>query len=86
MLNNEYPPLGGGMGMVNYALLKQFANEPVHDLDLITASATSRYTEENIGDQIKIFRLPIGVKNPHHATNRDLIKYFVNALWFSAIG
>ena len=37
MLNNEFPPLGGGTGTVNSELLKQFKKYPEFKIDLITS-------------------------------------------------
>jgi hypothetical protein len=44
MLDNEFPPLGGGMGTVNQALLKCYANVPNLEIDLVT-SAVDSYKE-----------------------------------------
>ena len=81
MLNNEYPPLGGGTGSVNQAILSALAQSEGLNIDLITSSASSRSEEVRPSDTIRIIRLAIGSRNLHHATNRELMTYGGRALW-----
>jgi phosphatidyl-myo-inositol dimannoside synthase len=81
MLNNEYPPLGGGTGSVNQAILSALAHSSELNVDLITSSATSRSEELRPSSTIRIIRLAIGSRNLHHATNRELMTYGARALW-----
>ncbi|MGE0821065.1 MAG: glycosyltransferase family 4 protein [Candidatus Binatia bacterium] len=79
MLNNEFPPLGGGTGTVNLMLLRQFAS--VHNLtiDLIT-SARGRYAEEErFAAGIRLFKVPVNNRNIHHSTARELLMYAFRA-------
>ena len=80
MLNNEYPPLGGGTGSVNQAVLSALARSEGLNIDLITSSASSRSEEVRPSDTIRIIRLAIGSGNLHHATNRELMTYGARAL------
>jgi hypothetical protein len=38
MLNNEFPPLGGGTGTVNQAMLQHFVRVPGLEIDLVTSA------------------------------------------------
>ena len=40
MLDNEFPPLGGGTGVVNYYLLREMSAYDDLHVDLITSSRT----------------------------------------------
>ena len=80
MLNNEFPPLGGGTGTVNRALLKQFASRPGLEIDLITSALGSRSEEESFAPGIKIYKVPVRNRNIHHSSNRELSEYFFRGL------
>ena len=41
MLNNEFPPLGGGTGTVNRAILQRLAAHPGLEIDLVTSALRS---------------------------------------------
>jgi glycosyltransferase involved in cell wall biosynthesis len=76
MLNNEFPPLGGGTGVVNYHLLKQFSR--YHDVwvDVVTSSGNlNTYAVEQFAPRIVVYKLPIHADNIHHATNCELMTY-----------
>lgn len=79
MLDNEFPPLGGGMGTVNHALLKCYAQTPV-EIDLITAALGGREEIEQFADNIRIIKLPVWNKNIHHSTARELLLFAIQAL------
>ena len=80
MLNNEYPPLGGGQANANYYLYKEFEKYKDIQIDIITSS-TNEYKEQNtkIG---KIYFLDIGKKdkNLHFQTSKELITYSLKSL------
>ena len=77
MLNNEFPPSGGGTGTVNQALLQCFARVPGLEIDLITSALGKSAQEETLTDNIRIFKVPVRNKNIHHSSNRELIAYFI---------
>jgi len=81
MLNNEYPPLGGGTGSVNQAVLSALARSEGLRIDLITSSASPRSEEARPSNTTRIIRLAIGSRNLHHATNRELMTYGARGLW-----
>ena len=78
MLNNEFPPLGGGTGTVNLALLRQFANEPELEIDLVTSALGREYEEEQFAERIRIFKVPVNNNNIHHSSNRELLTYTIH--------
>ena len=53
MLNNEFPPLGGGMGTVNRALLQCFEQVPGLEIDLITSALRKRRETEAFAERIR---------------------------------
>lgn len=80
MLDNEFPPLGGGMGTANEALLRRFAHQPNLYIDLITAALGGRGEVVQFADRIRIFKVPVWNRNIHHSTNRELLLYTAQTL------
>ncbi len=80
MLDNEFPPLGGGMGTANQALLRRFARHPELEIDLITAALGGKSEEEQFSDRIQIYKVPVWNRNIHHSSNRELLTYAALAL------
>jgi glycosyltransferase involved in cell wall biosynthesis len=83
MLNNEFPPLGGGTGTVNRALLQRFAQVPGLEIDLITSALGKRPEEERFAEHIRILKVPVKNQNIHHSTSRELLTYTARALPFA---
>jgi len=84
MLNNEFPPLGGGTGVVNYHLLREMAKYNDLYVDLITSSRTrDRHEREEFTPRITIYKVPVGNKNIHHSSNRELLTYAGRGLLLS---
>jgi len=79
MLNNEFPPLGGGTGTVNQAILKQLRDSGDLAIDLITSSPENIYESETFSDRIRIFKVPVNRFNIHHASNKELVLYAIRA-------
>ncbi len=81
MLNNEFPPLGGGTGVVNYHLLREMSACDYLYVDLVTSSRTRRtYETEQFAPRITIYKVPVGNKNIHHSSNRELLAYACRGL------
>lgn len=80
MLNNEFPPLGGGTGTANNALLQHLAQLPELEIDLITSALGNREEEEKFAERIRIFKVPVNNKNVHHSSNRELLTYATRTL------
>lgn len=79
MLNNEFPPLGGGMGTTNEALIQQLAPQPDIEIDLITSARGSRREEVQLAERVCMYKVPVRNKNIHHSSNRELIRYATQA-------
>src|SRR5438094_6676868 len=79
MLNNEFPPLGGGTGTANHALLRNFAKIPELEVDLIISALGKNKEEEKFSEHIRIFKVPVRNKNLHHSSNRELLSYAARA-------
>jgi len=82
MLDNEFPPLGGGTGVVNYHLLQELSHYPFISVDLITSSRNHKDREsERLAERIMIYKVPVDNRNIHHATNRELLRYTRRGFW-----
>lgn len=83
MLNSEYPPIGGGQGNANQAMINEFAKTDIQ-IDLITASSGKKYKE--VKGNIRLFFLNIGKngKNFLFQSSKELITYSVKSLKFAA--
>lgn len=75
MLNNEFPPLGGGTGTVNQALLKRWARVPGLEIELITSALKGVPEEEQFAEHVRIYKVPVNNKNIHHSSNRELVTF-----------
>lgn len=75
MLNNEFPPLGGGTGTVTQAMLYHFAKVPELQIDLVTSALGREAQEETFSANIKIYKVPVRNENLHHSSNRELAAY-----------
>jgi glycosyltransferase involved in cell wall biosynthesis len=81
MFDNEFPPLGGGTGVVNLHLFEELSRYPDVHVDLVTSSRTSsNYEHEQFSDRIALYKVPVDNRNIHHATNRELMRYAVRGL------
>lgn len=74
MLNNEYPPLGGGGSNACKYILKEFATKDI-EVDVVTSSSSNTFEMEKIGDTVNIYKLPINKKDIHYWTQREIITY-----------
>ena len=80
MLNNEFPPLGGGTGTANQAMLQHFVRVPGLEIDLVTSALGKTPEEEFFSNKIKLYKVPVRNKNIHHSANRELIEYAIRSL------
>ncbi|HAP41134.1 MAG TPA: glycosyltransferase family 4 protein [Nitrospira sp.] len=82
MFDYEFPPLGGGTGVVNFHLLEEMSRRPDVIVDLVTSSRSrTRHETERFADRITIYKVPVDNQNIHHATNRELLRYSRRGLW-----
>ncbi|OQY88330.1 MAG: glycosyl transferase family 1 [Chloroflexi bacterium UTCFX4] len=80
MLNNEFPPLGGGTGTVNRELLKRWTRASNLEIDLITSALGHEYQTEQFAERVRLHFVPVNNKNLHHSSNRELATYAARAL------
>jgi len=83
LLNNEFPPLGGGTGTVNLALLRRWARVPDWEIDLVTSALGGQCEQEQFAERICISKVPVNNRNLHHSSNRELLTYAARALVFA---
>jgi len=78
ILDNEFPPLGGGTGVVNYHLMEELDRLGGIECDLVTSSRTrNSYEQENLGERSRVFKVPVDNRNIHHSMNIELLRYTV---------
>lgn len=81
MLDNEFPPLGGGTGVVNEHLLRELSHHPDIWVDLVTSARGPKdYEVERFADRIEIYKVPVDNRNIHHSTNVELLRYAARGL------
>jgi glycosyltransferase involved in cell wall biosynthesis len=81
MVNYEFPPVGGGGGIVTYYLGREFAKRG-HDVTLVT-SHFDRLARYELVDGIKVYRVPVIRKSPNVAKVHEMLTYIVGALLWS---
>jgi phosphatidylinositol alpha-1,6-mannosyltransferase len=79
MLDNEFPPLGGGMGTVNQALLQCYAGTPDLEIDLVTSALGGKREVEQFAERIRMIKVPVWNRNIHHCTARELLLFAAQA-------
>jgi phosphatidylinositol alpha-1,6-mannosyltransferase len=80
MLNNEFPPLGGGTGTVTRALLDRLAAIPDLEVDLVTSALGRCREEDRPAERIRIRKVPVRNRDLHHSSSRELLAYAGGAL------
>lgn len=80
MLNNEFPPLGGGTGTVNRAILSRMADLPGLEVDLLTSALGWRPERERLAERVRLLKVPVANANLHHSSGRELLTYAALAL------
>jgi glycosyltransferase involved in cell wall biosynthesis len=80
MLNNEFPPLGGGTGTVNRAILARLAEVPDLEVDLVTSALGWRAEGERLAERVRLIKVPVANRNIHHSSGRELLTYAALAL------
>lgn len=82
MLNNEYPPIGGGTATANFYVIREMIKQGI-SVDLVTSTPLqNEYEIEVLNSNSRIYRIPINNKNPHYQTERELITYIVRGFFF----
>ena len=82
MLNNEYPPIGGGTATANYYVIRDLAARGFN-VDLVTSTPGSKeYEVETLSPSARVYRIPINNQNPHYQSERELLTYIYRGFWF----
>ena len=81
MLNNEYPPIGGGTATANYYLVREFAQRGL-TVDMVTSTPSrDQYEVQQVSEAVTIYRVPINNHNLHYQTERELLTFMVRAIF-----
>jgi glycosyltransferase involved in cell wall biosynthesis len=84
MFDNEFPPLGGGTGVVNLYMLEELAKYDDVTIDLVTSSRSKKtYEKEQFAERITVYKVPVNNRDIHHSANAELIRYAWRGLFFS---
>src|SRR5690606_13593221 len=76
--NYEYPPLGGGGGVVNAALARELAR--THDVTVLTSRAFD-LPEESMENGVRVLRVPVWLRRERAAASLpSLAGYVVNGV------
>ena len=78
-INHEYPPLGGGGGIVTFQIARELVNR--HKVDILTSGFKGLKNNE-IEDGINIYRVPVlNRKSRDTATFLSWLSFFPMSLW-----
>ena len=84
MINNEFPPLGGGTASVNANLLDALADDSSLAIELVTSSGGAATSISDHCENTRIHRVKVKKQaSPHHAKLIDLISFMISALPYS---
>jgi glycosyltransferase involved in cell wall biosynthesis len=79
IINYEYPPLGGGGGVLNQHLAEELSKN--HHIMLITSGFADQEAYE-IRNNVEIFRVPVACRNNQNAaTLLSMLSFFPSSLW-----
>ncbi|MFO7324015.1 MAG: glycosyltransferase family 4 protein [Chloroflexota bacterium] len=82
ILNNEYPPIGGGTATACYYVAHELARRGVA-FDLVTSTPDNQQFEVcELAPRARVFRVPIDNRNPHYQSERELINYITRSFGF----
>lgn len=82
MINYEFPPIGGGGGNANFAILKEFAGRKDLNIDLLTSASQPGLFLEHFADNIKIHKIGIHKKQLHYWRKTEVIEWLLKAGWY----
>lgn len=80
MINNEYPPLGGGQATANQQVVREWQRYSDYHVDVITASTADAHEQRE--KNVRLFFCDIGKRgrNLHFQSARELLRFFRMAL------
>ncbi|MHC4789901.1 MAG: glycosyltransferase family 4 protein [Planctomycetota bacterium] len=79
MLNYEFPPIGGGAGKANLCLLKEYTNNSQLSIDVLTSAPKPGSTQEQLGENINIYKAGVHKKNLHYWRKSEVIEWLLKA-------
>jgi glycosyltransferase involved in cell wall biosynthesis len=79
MLNYEFPPIGGGAGQANLAILRQFARRNEPTVDVLTSAPTPGFFSEKLSSNVTIYKVGIHKKNLHYWRKVEVVEWLVRA-------
>jgi len=79
MLNYEFPPIGGGAGYAHLNILKEYARRTDLTIDVLTAAPQPGYLEENLSQNITIYKIGLHKKNLHYWRKTEVIEWLAKA-------
>jgi len=80
MLNNEYPPLGGGQANANKYLMNEFEKYNDLEIDIITSSQDKERIEKTKTGTIYYLNIGKKKKNLHFQSSKELLIYSIKSL------
>jgi len=79
MLNYEFPPIGGGGGQANAAILRQYAGKSDLRVDVLTSAQSPGFSEEKISDNVTVYKVGVHKKNLHYWRKIEVIEWLMKA-------
>ena len=79
MLNYEFPPIGGGGGAANRALLQQYAGSSQLNVELLTSAERPGTFKEKFAENITIHKIGIHKKHLHHWRKIEVLEWLAKA-------
>ena len=80
MLSYEFPPWGGGTGNACQRLLEVLRRDPAIRVDLVTSGPPGSAAVEELGEPLRIHRVPIAKRSIHFWTVSELAQWTARAL------
>jgi len=78
ILNYEYPPIGGGAGVISQ-FHAQYLADLGHNLTVVTASENNTFYVDKISEALKIVKLPSKRYHQHKSGFREKISWMLSA-------
>jgi len=83
VLNQDFPPMGGGASNANYYTLKEFAKNKNILVDLVTSSVKNNFQKVIFSEKVTIYRLNISKQGNLDWTFKEISKWTAKAYLFS---
>lgn len=83
MLNQEYPPIGGGGANAAFHLLGEYSKIGGVEIHMVTASARGARPSEPVYPNVRFHFLKISKKLPDFWTQKELLEYSIKAFFYA---